>query len=118
MRTVRDLDQVIDVEVIRGSKLKLGVDPLGGAGVHYWGRIGERYGFDLTNVNGVVDPTFAFMTLDWDGQIRMDPSSPFAMRRLIDLKGSLRPGVRLRHGPRPPRNRHEDGRGCCHPITT
>ena len=83
---VRDLDQVIDVEVIRGSKLKLGVDPLGGAGVHYWARIGERYGFDLTNVNDAVDPTFAFMTLDWDGQIRMDPSSPFAMRRLIDLK--------------------------------
>ena len=83
---VRDLDQVIDVDVIRGSKLKLGVDPLGGAGVHYWGPIAERYGFDLTSVNDVVDPTFAFMTLDWDGQIRMDPSSPFAMRRLIDLK--------------------------------
>jgi phosphoglucomutase len=64
----------------------MGVDPLGGAGVHYWGHIAERYGFDLTSVNIVVDPTFAFMTLDWDGQIRMDPSSPFAMRRLIDLK--------------------------------
>jgi phosphoglucomutase len=82
----RDLDQVIDVDVIRGSKLRLGVDPLGGAGVHYWGRISERYGFDLTSVSDAVDPTFAFMTLDWDGQIRMDPSSPFAMRRLIDLK--------------------------------
>ena len=77
---------MIDVDVIRGSNLKLGVDPLGGAGVHYWGRIAERYGFDLTSVNDAVDPTFAFMTLDWDGQIRMDPSSPFAMRRLIDLK--------------------------------
>jgi phosphoglucomutase len=82
----RDLDQVIDVDVIRGSKLRLGVDPLGGAGVHYWGRIAERYGFDLTSVNDIVDPTFAFMTLDWDGQIRMDPSSPFAMQRLIQLK--------------------------------
>jgi len=81
----RDLDQVIDVDVIRGSKLKLAVDPLGGAGVHYWGPIAERYGFDLTSVNDIVDPTFAFMTLDWDGQIRMDPSSPFAMRRSNDL---------------------------------
>jgi phosphoglucomutase len=77
---------VIDVEVIRGSRLKLGVDPLGGAGVHYWPIIAERFGFDLTSVNDAVDPTFAFMTLDWDGRIRMDPSSSFAMRRLIDLK--------------------------------
>jgi phosphoglucomutase len=83
---VRDLEQVIDVDTIRGSTLRLGVDPLGGAGVHYWGAIAERYGFNLTIVSEVVDPTFAFMTLDWDGQIRMDPSSPFAMRRLIDLK--------------------------------
>jgi len=82
----RDLDQVLDVDVIRGSSLSLGVDPLGGAGVHYWGPIAERYGFTLAIVNDVVDPTFAFMTLDWDGQIRMDPSSPFAMRRLIGLK--------------------------------
>jgi phosphoglucomutase len=81
-----DLNRVIDVEVIRGSRLKLGVDPLGGAGVHYWPTIAERYGFNLTCVNDAVDPTFAFMTLDWDGRIRMDPSSPFAMRRLIDLK--------------------------------
>jgi phosphoglucomutase len=77
---------VIDVEAIRGSKLSLGVDALGGAGVHYWGRIAERYGFDLTSVNDVVDPTFGFMTLDWDGQIRMDPSSPYAMQRLIGMK--------------------------------
>ena len=81
-----DLNQVVDLDAIRGSKLKLGVDPLGGAGVHYWPRIAERYGLDLTSVNDTVDPTFAFMTLDWDGRIRMDPSSPFAMRRLIDLK--------------------------------
>ena len=82
----RDLVQVIDVDVIRGAKLRLGVDPLGGAGVHYWAPIAERYGLDLTIVNDAVDPTFKFMTLDWDGRIRMDPSSSFAMRRLIDLK--------------------------------
>ena len=64
----------------------MGVDPLGGAGVHYWARIAERYRLDLTVVSDEVDPTFRFMTLDWDGQIRMDPSSPYAMQRLIDLK--------------------------------
>jgi phosphoglucomutase len=83
---VGDLGRIIDLESIRGSKIRLGVDPLGGAGVHYWGRIAERYGIDLTVVNDAVDPTFRFMTLDWDGQIRMDPSSPYAMRRLIGLK--------------------------------
>ena len=83
---VGDLGSVIDMEAIRDSKLKLGVDPLGGAGVHYWGPIGERYGLNLTVVNPDVDPTFRFMTLDWDGRIRMDPSSPYAMRRLVGLK--------------------------------
>jgi phosphoglucomutase len=83
---VADLGQVIDFDVIRGAKLNLGVDPLGGAGVHYWARIGERYGLNLTVVSETVDPTFRFMTLDWDGRIRMDPSSPYAMRRLIGLK--------------------------------
>jgi phosphoglucomutase len=83
---VKELGNVIDMEAIRDSKLKLGVDPLGGAGVHYWGPIGERYGLNLTVVNPDVDPTFRFMTLDWDGRIRMDPSSPYAMRRLIGLK--------------------------------
>jgi phosphoglucomutase len=62
------------------------VDPMGGAAVHYWGPIAERYGLDLTVVNEIVDPTFRFMTVDWDGQIRMDPSSPYAMQGLIDLK--------------------------------
>jgi phosphoglucomutase len=81
-----DIDQVIDVEAIRGATLSLGVDPLGGAGVRYWHRIAERYRLNLTSVNDVVDPRFAFMTLDWDGQIRMDPSSPYAMRGLIALK--------------------------------
>jgi len=83
---VGDLENVIDMEVIRGSKIRLGVDPLGGAGVHYWTRIADRYKVDLRVVNEAVDPTFRFMTLDWDGKIRMDPSSPYAMHRLIALK--------------------------------
>jgi len=83
---VADLDKVVDMDAIRSSGIKIGVDPMGGAGVHYWGRIAERYGLDLTVVNDAVDPTFRFMTVDWDGQIRMDPSSKFAMQRLIGLK--------------------------------
>ncbi len=83
---VADLANVIDMDAIRGAKISLGVDPLGGAGVHYWGPIAERYGLNLTVVNEEVDPTFRFMTVDWDGQIRMDPSSPYAMQRLIGLK--------------------------------
>ncbi len=82
----RDLSNVIDMDAIRGAKISLGVDPLGGAGVHYWGPIAERYGLNLTVVNEAVDPTFRFMTVDWDGQIRMDPSSPYAMQSLIGLK--------------------------------
>ncbi len=81
-----DLANVIDMDAIRAAKISLGVDPLGGAGVHYWGPIAERYGLNLTVVNEAVDPTFRFMTVDWDGQIRMDPSSPYAMQRLIGLK--------------------------------
>jgi phosphoglucomutase len=81
-----DLANVLDMDVIRDSKIALGVDPLGGAGVHYWGPIAERYGLNLTVVNLAVDPTFRFMAVDWDGQIRMDPSSPYAMQRLISLK--------------------------------
>lgn len=83
---VVDLGNVIDMDAIRGAKIRMGVDPLGGAGVHYWGPIAERYGVNLTVVNDAVDPTFRFMTVDWDGQIRMDPSSPYAMQSLIDLK--------------------------------
>jgi phosphoglucomutase len=83
---VADLGNVIDMVVIRDSKVRLGVDPLGGAGVHYWAPIAERYGLDLIVVSDVVDPTFSFMTVDWDGRIRMDPSSPSAMQRLIGLK--------------------------------
>ena len=83
---VNDLANVLDLEEVRESKLRLGVDPLGGAGVHYWPVIAERYGLDLTVVNESIDPTFRFMTVDWDGRIRMDPSSPYAMQRLIGLK--------------------------------
>ena len=83
---VGDLGNAIDMDVIRNAKVRMGIDPLGGAGVHYWGPIAERYGLDLTVVNEVVDPTFRFMTVDWDGQIRMDPSSSYAMQSLIHLK--------------------------------
>jgi phosphoglucomutase len=83
---VADLGQVLDFDVIRAAGIRLGVDPLGGAGVHYWARIAERYGLNLEVVSEQVDPTFRFMTLDWDGRIRMDPSSSWAMQRLLALK--------------------------------
>ncbi|CAE6767526.1 phosphoglucomutase (alpha-D-glucose-1,6-bisphosphate-dependent) [Paraburkholderia domus] len=83
---VGDLVSVIDMDVVRGAPIVLGVDPLGGAGVHYWGPIAERYGLNLSVVNDHVDPTFRFMSVDWDGRIRMDPSSPYAMQTLIDQK--------------------------------
>ena len=85
---VAELGNVIDLDVIRGAGVRMGVDPLGGAGVHYWARIAAAYKLDLRVVNDAVDPTFRFMTLDWDGKIRMDPSSPYAMQRLIALKDS------------------------------
>ena len=83
---VDDLPQVIDLDAIRAAQMSLGVDPLGGAGVHYWGRIAEQYRLPLTVVSDEVDPTFRFMTLDWDGRIRMDCSSPYAMQRLIAMR--------------------------------
>ena len=83
---VADLADVLDMNVIGGAGITMGVDPLGGAGVHYWGAIAERYGLNLTVVNETIDPTFGFMTVDWDGQIRMDPSSPYAMQKLIAMK--------------------------------
>lgn len=83
---IDELSAVVDLEAIRGAGVQIGVDPLGGAGVAYWDRISERYGLDLTVVNKLLDPTFRFMTLDWDGQIRMDCSSPYAMAALISLK--------------------------------
>ncbi len=83
---VDDLASVIDMDAIRASGLRLGVDPLGGASVAYWPAIARRYGLDLTIINDVVDPQFGFMTLDWDGRIRMDPSSPYAMASLVGLR--------------------------------
>ena len=83
---VSDLGKMIDMDAIRDAKVNMGVDPLGGAGVHYWAAIAERYGLDLSVVSEEVDPTFRFMTVDWDGRIRMDPSSSYAMQRLIGLK--------------------------------
>ena len=83
---VADIGNVIDMDAIAGAKIRMAVDPLGGAGVHYWAAIAERYQLDLTILSETVDPTFAFMRLDWDGQIRMDPSSKYAMQRLIDRK--------------------------------
>jgi phosphoglucomutase len=83
---VGDLANVVDIATIRDAKITLGVDPLGGAGVHYWPMIGDRYQIPMTVVSEVVDPTFRFMTVDWDGKIRMDCSSPYAMQRLIGLK--------------------------------
>jgi phosphoglucomutase len=83
---VADLASIVDFDVIRSAGVHMGVDPLGGAGVHYWAPIAERYRLDLTVVSAVVDPQFAFMSVDWDGKIRMDPSSKYAMQRLIGLK--------------------------------
>jgi phosphoglucomutase len=83
---VSDLDSMIDFDAIRGAGIHMAVDPLGGAGVRYWPRISELYRLDLSVVSTTVDPTFSFMSLDWDGKIRMDPSSSYAMQRLIGLK--------------------------------
>jgi phosphoglucomutase len=83
---VSDLPSVIDMQAIAASGVRIGVDPLGGASVAYWDAIGERYKLKLEVVNHAVDPTFRFMTVDWDGQIRMDPSSVYAMARMVGLK--------------------------------
>lgn len=86
---VADLGDVVDFDVIRRAGIRMGVDPLGGAGVHYWAAIAERYELDLTVISEALDPQFAFMSVDWDGQIRMDPSSPYAMQRLIGMQDSF-----------------------------
>lgn len=86
---VNDLENVIHMDAIRGANIRMGVDPLGGAGVNYWGAIGERYKLDLTVLNKDVDLTFRFMTLDWDGKIRMDPSSSHAMQSLIGRRNQF-----------------------------
>jgi phosphoglucomutase len=86
---VRDLPSVVDVDAVRRAGVRIGADPLGGASVAYWGEIAGRFGLDLTVVNQAVDPTFRFMTLDWDGRIRMDCSSPYAMASLIDRRADF-----------------------------
>lgn len=86
---VNELNAVIDFDAIRDAKISMGVDPLGGAGVHYWPAIADKYKLNLTVLNKIVDPTFRFMTVDWDGQIRMDPSSPYAMQRLLKRKNDF-----------------------------
>ncbi|MBC7377723.1 MAG: alpha-D-glucose phosphate-specific phosphoglucomutase [Burkholderiaceae bacterium] len=86
---VEGLGDVVDMNLIRNAKLRLAVDPMGGAGVHYWPAIAARYGLDLTVTNSAVDPAFGFMPLDWDGRIRMDPSSPHAMAALVALRDSF-----------------------------
>src|SRR6185312_1645652 len=83
---INDLSQVLDLKKISESKIKMAVDPLGGAGVHYWEPISDRYNLNLTVTQKQVDPTFRFMTVDWDGKIRMDPSSGYAMQSLVGLK--------------------------------
>ena len=82
---VGDLGNAIDMDAIRNAKVRMGVDPMGGAGVHYWAAIAGRYQLDLAVLSDVIDPSFGFMLLDWDGQIRMDPSSKYAMQRLINV---------------------------------
>jgi phosphoglucomutase len=86
---ITDLANVVDLEAIRSAGVRIGIDPLGGAAVHYWQPIIERYKIAATVVNDTVDPTFRFMTVDWDGKIRMDCSSPYAMTRLIAMGGNF-----------------------------
>ena len=107
---VGDLESVIDMAAIRDSKITLGVDPLGGAGIDYWPLIAERYGLNLTVVNESVDPTFRFMTVDWDGKIRMDPSSPYAMQKTDRTERQIRHCVCQRYRPRPARHRDQGKR--------
>ena len=103
---VSALGRVVDLDAISEAGVHIGADPLGGASVAYWGEIGERYGLDLTVVNPDVDPTFRFMTLDWDGKIRMDCSSPYAMASLIAPPARVHDRDRQRHRLRPARHRH------------
>ncbi len=95
---VEDLTAVIDMEAIRAGRVKIGVDPLGGAALPYWQKIAERYGLDLIIVNDKIDPTFRFMTLDHDGKIRMDCSSPYAMAGLVNLKERFQVAMGMEQG--------------------
>ena len=95
---IQDLGNVINMDIIRDSRISIGADPLGGAGVHYWGPIADFYKLNLHVVNDIVDPTFRFMSVDWDGKIRMDPSSSYAMQRLIGMKDKYDIFRGLRYG--------------------
>ena len=95
---VKDLDNIIDMKAIASAGLKIGIDPMGGAGVYYWDPIAEEYGLDIQIVNKYVDPTFSFMTVDKDGKIRMDCSSPYAMAGLIGLKDKFNITFKSQHG--------------------
>jgi phosphoglucomutase len=86
---ISDLGNVVKMDIIRDSKITIGIDPLGGAGIHYWEPIAARYGLDLSLVNKTLEPDFRFMPVDWDGQIRMDPSSKYAMKNLVSLKDNF-----------------------------
>ena len=108
---VEDLRNVVDMDAIRGAGLSLAVDPLGGAAVHYWEPINRVYGLTIEVVNPKVDPTFSFMTVDHDGQIRMDCSSPYAMAGLVALKERYQRGLRQRRGRGSPRHRRRRRRG-------
>ena len=90
MPYIADLRNIVDLAAIKSAGLSMGVDPLGGAAIHYWEPINAMYGLDIEVVNASVDPTFGFMTVDHDGKIRMDPSSPYAMARLVELKDRFR----------------------------
>ena len=103
---VDDLPQVLDLDAVRDAGVRIGADPLGGASVAYWGEIAERHRLDLSVVNPLADPTWRFMTLDWDGKIRMDCSSPYAMASLVGAQGRVRHRHRQRRRRRPARHRH------------
>ena len=107
---VEDLRNVVDMDAIRAAGLKLAVDPLGGAARPYWEPINAVYKLNITVVNPAIDPTFSFMTVDHDGKIRMDCSSPYAMARLVGLKDQYRRRLRQRSGLGPARHRHAVGR--------
>jgi phosphoglucomutase len=109
---VNDLRSTVDMDAIRGAGLRLAVDPLGGAAVHYWEPINSVYGLDIEVVNPNVDPTFSFMTVDHDGQIRMDCSSPYAMARLVGLKDRYR--VAFANDPDSDRHGNRDAFGRAH----
>ena len=103
---VRDLASVVDMQAVKAAGIRIGIDPLGGAAVHYWEPVAELYGLNLTVVNKAVDPRFAFMTVDHDGKIRMDCSSPYAMASLVRMKDDFDIAFGNDPGRRPARNRH------------